>query len=25
MQVEYTAIVKKEGAWWIGWIEECRV
>ena len=20
--VEYTAVVKKEGDWWIGWIEE---
>ena len=19
---EYTAVVKKEGAWWVGWIEE---
>ena len=19
---EYTAVVKKEGGWWIGWIEE---
>ena len=22
MNVEYTAVVKKEGDWWIGWIEE---
>ena len=22
MNTEYTAIVKQEGAWWIGWIEE---
>jgi hypothetical protein len=22
MQKEYTAIVKKDGDWWIGWIEE---
>jgi predicted RNase H-like HicB family nuclease len=22
MNTEYTAIVKKEGKWWIGWIEE---
>ncbi|RMD97348.1 MAG: type II toxin-antitoxin system HicB family antitoxin [Calditrichaeota bacterium] len=22
MQKEYTAIIKKEGDWWIGWIEE---
>lgn len=22
MKIEYTAVVKKEGAWWIGWIEE---
>jgi predicted RNase H-like HicB family nuclease len=20
--IEYTAVVKKEGDWWIGWIEE---
>jgi hypothetical protein len=22
MKNEYTAIIKKEGNWWIGWIEE---
>jgi predicted RNase H-like HicB family nuclease len=22
MNIRYTAIVKKEGDWWIGWIEE---
>ncbi len=22
MNREYTAIIKKEGDWWIGWIEE---
>ena len=22
MQSEYTAVVKQEGEWWIGWIEE---
>ena len=22
MQKEYTAVIKKEGDWWIGWIEE---
>jgi predicted RNase H-like HicB family nuclease len=22
MQREYTAIVKQDGGWWIGWIEE---
>jgi len=22
MQAEFTAIVKKDGDWWIGWIEE---
>lgn len=22
MSAEYTAVVKKEGKWWIGWIEE---
>lgn len=22
MQNTYTAVVKNEGAWWIGWIEE---
>jgi len=22
MQNEFTAIVKQDGAWWIGWIEE---
>jgi len=22
MKHEYTAIVKKEGDWWVGWIEE---
>ncbi len=22
MNTQYTAIVKKEGNWWIGWIEE---
>jgi hypothetical protein len=22
MQREYTAIVKQDGEWWIGWIEE---
>lgn len=22
MQIEYTAVVKKEGDWWVGWIEE---
>jgi len=22
MNVEYTAVVKQEGDWWIGWIEE---
>ncbi|VAX15691.1 hypothetical protein MNBD_NITROSPINAE04-2510 [hydrothermal vent metagenome] len=22
MNAEYTALVKKEGEWWIGWIEE---
>ena len=22
MNSEYTAVVKQEGAWWIGWIEE---
>ena len=22
MQSEYTAILKKDGDWWIGWIEE---
>jgi predicted RNase H-like HicB family nuclease len=22
MKVEYTAIVKKDGDWWIGWVEE---
>jgi predicted RNase H-like HicB family nuclease len=22
MPVNYTAVIKKEGAWWIGWIEE---
>lgn len=22
MNTQYTAVVKKEGDWWIGWIEE---
>ena len=22
MRAEYTAVVKQDGAWWIGWIEE---
>ena len=22
MRSEYTAVVKQDGAWWIGWIEE---
>ena len=22
MQTEYTAVVKQEGEWWVGWIEE---
>ncbi len=22
MRTEYTAVVKQEGGWWIGWIEE---
>ena len=22
MKGEYTAVIKKEGKWWIGWIEE---
>jgi predicted RNase H-like HicB family nuclease len=22
MKVEYTAITKQEGGWWVGWIEE---
>ncbi len=22
MNVEYTAVVKQDGKWWIGWIEE---
>ena len=22
MKVEFTAIVKKDGDWWIGWVEE---
>jgi len=22
MNTEYTAVVKQDGAWWIGWIEE---
>jgi hypothetical protein len=22
MKEAYTAVIKKEGAWWIGWIEE---
>ena len=22
MQSEYTAVVKRDGEWWIGWIEE---
>ncbi len=22
MHVEYTAIIKQQGQWWIGWIEE---
>jgi len=22
MHIEYTAVVKQEGDWWIGWIEE---
>jgi hypothetical protein len=22
MQMEYTAIVKQRGKWWVGWIEE---
>ncbi|MBE0618824.1 MAG: type II toxin-antitoxin system HicB family antitoxin [Proteobacteria bacterium] len=22
MNKEYTAVIKQEGAWWIGWIEE---
>ena len=22
MQMEYTAIVKQQGKWWVGWIEE---
>lgn len=22
MAIEYTAIIKQEGDWWIGWIEE---
>lgn len=22
MNTEYTAVIKKEGKWWIGWIEE---
>ncbi len=22
MNTEYTAVIKKEGEWWIGWIEE---
>lgn len=22
MKETYTAVIKKEGAWWIGWIEE---
>ena len=22
MALEYTAVIKKEGDWWIGWIEE---
>ena len=22
MRIEYTAVVKQEGNWWIGWIEE---
>ena len=21
-EVEYTAVIKRSGAWWIGWIEE---
>ena len=24
MKTEYTAVVKKEGDWWIGWIEEVQ-
>lgn len=22
MKAEYTAVVKQDGAWWIGWVEE---
>lgn len=22
MKVEYTAVTKQEGGWWVGWIEE---
>jgi predicted RNase H-like HicB family nuclease len=22
MQAQYTAVIKQDGAWWIGWIEE---
>ena len=22
MKIEYTAVVKQEGGWWVGWIEE---
>jgi predicted RNase H-like HicB family nuclease len=22
MQVEYTAVIRQEGEWWIGWVEE---
>ena len=24
MKPEYTAIVKRDGKWWIGWIEEVQ-
>ena len=25
MATEYTAVIKQEGEWWIGWIEEVPV
>jgi hypothetical protein len=25
MHTEYTAIIKQQGEWWIGWIEEVPV
>ncbi len=25
MQQNYTAVIKQDAGWWIGWIEKCRV